>query len=38
MEKQKISPATVRPAIDTTTACTVWLSEEDRAGLGMFEV
>lgn len=39
MVKQSISPPTVRPVTDTATAtataCTVWLSEEDMAGLGM---
>lgn len=37
--KQSISPPTVGPVTDTATAtataCTVWLSEEDMAGLGM---
>lgn len=35
MVKQSISPPTVGPVTDTDTACTVWLSEEDMAGLGM---
>lgn len=37
MVKQKISPPTVGP-VTNSHSCTVWLSEEDRAGLGMCEI